>query len=194
MIAIFARIYEAVAKAFTKNALPSRPAPAVAVERTLTLTYIRCTRELSIIHRTLTDPEYSYGCMRDADATTSLTDLVARLACECHAALGGTDDVSLSVLIGDKWKNAFTDAAPTEKPPTGPWLVNSAARRGLELGIIRCILTEEDYAYDCGMDADYSTPLTDLVNAVAVAYRNTLSAGADTPIEALLALRSNLAR
>jgi hypothetical protein len=63
---------------------------------------------------------------------------------------------------------------------------NQAARRSLALHIIESTLTDPEYEYDCGSDADYCTPLTDLVQKLAVSYKQAVSAPDDLSIEALI--------
>jgi hypothetical protein len=51
-------------------------------------------------------------------------------------------------------------------------LISQKARLSLELQIIDSIVSDPDYEYDTGMDADYSTYRTDRINAVMKAVHN----------------------
>ncbi len=53
-------------------------------------------------------------------------------------------------------------------------LVQRKARLSIERGIIESLIDDPSYEYDCGMDADYSTPLTD---KVAVLVRKKVQTG-----------------
>lgn len=53
-------------------------------------------------------------------------------------------------------------------------LLSEKARKSIELSIIENIIFDDEHEYDCGMDADYTTPLTDRIYKKIQYYREKI--------------------
>jgi hypothetical protein len=66
---------------------------------------------------------------------------------------------------------------PNWRHPKLQFLLSQKARLELQLSIIEDLIDDPEHQYDCGMEADYTTALTDKVYAFVVAARTNSPKG-----------------